>query len=105
MSFLELAAHQHQEIRRRLQLEDLYLDEQTLADTVEGLTNLHEMLGAIIREALLDEALASGLRSRIDEMEQRLRRLDERALKRRQIVRDVMVESEIKKLTDPEFTV
>jgi hypothetical protein len=105
MPALQLAAHQHQEIRRRLRAEDPHLDEQTLADTVEGLTDLHAMLAAVIRAALLDEALACGLRARIEEMEERLRRFDERALKRRQIVRDVMVESEIKKLMDPEFTV
>jgi hypothetical protein len=105
MSYLAHAAFNHQEFRRRLQEDDPSLDEDTLADTVEGLTDLHEILAAIIRGALCDEALAFGLKSRVQEMHQRLGRLEERALIRRKIVRDVMVETAVKKIVDPEFTV
>ena len=35
----------------------------------EQLTDLHEILEAVIRAALADEALASGLKGRIGEME------------------------------------
>ena len=80
------------------------IDEQTLADTVEGLTDLHEILTAVIRAALTDQALAHGLEGRIGEMQARRDRLQDRAAKRRQVAKDVMVELDLKKLAAPDFT-
>ncbi len=101
---LAFASATYRAVRDRIRAEDPQIDEQTLADTVEGLTDLPEIVTAIIRSALADEALAAGLKGRIEEMQGRLTGLQDRAAKRRQIAKDVMVELDLKKLVAPDFT-
>jgi hypothetical protein len=102
---IEVAAVTYRAVRDRIRAHDPAIDEQTLADTVEGLTDLPEIIIAIVRSALADQALATGLKGWIAEMEDRLERLQDRASKRRQIAKDVMVDLDIKKITAPDFTV
>jgi hypothetical protein len=54
---------------------------------------------------LIGEALVTGLKCRIADMQGRLDRLQDRAFKRRQVAKDVMVELDLKKITAPDFTV
>ena len=105
MNKLAFATIHYNAIRERLLEEDPALDEETLADTVEGLTDLHDIVAAIIRSALVDEALVTGLKGRIGQMQERVGRLEDRASKRRQIARDVMGEVDIRKIAAPDFTV
>ena len=95
----------YQTIRERIIALEVDIDEATLADTLEGLTDIHEVLAAIVRSALLDEALAEGLKGHIQRLQERLQRLTERGAERRRIARDAMVEVDIRKIAAPDFTV
>jgi hypothetical protein len=90
----------------RQRLMDAYpnLDDDTIRDTLEGATSLFELLANILRSAVLDEALQVGLRSRIDDMKERLDRLEHRSTKKRQIALEAMTEAGLKKLEQPDFT-
>ena len=105
MDHITFATIHFRALRERIRAEDPDIDERTLADTVEGLTDLPEILASIIRSALADEALAIGLKGRLAEMQARLERLQQRAIKRRQLARDVMLELDLKKLDAPDFSV
>ena len=101
---VSLEASRYNLIRERLLVRYPDADEETLLDTLEGITDLHEMIAAIIRSALVDEALQAGLRSRLEEMRARLGRLAERGLKKRQLALEAMNEVGVKKLEQPDFT-
>ena len=105
MDQLAMSRARYQAIKLRVAEAHPDLDEQTLSDTVEGLTDLHDIVAAIIRAAVTDEALGEGLKGRIAEMQHRLTRFEDRAATRRRIARDVMVEADIKKISAPDLTI
>ena len=93
-----------QAVRRHLLAEVPDLDFETLADTLEGITDLRETLAEIIRSALDDEALAAGLSTRLSDMKARLERLETRAKRKRQLVLKTMREADMAKLEQSDFT-
>ena len=101
---LKIEASKYQTLRERLLADWPTLEDDCLLDTLEGITDLHEMIAAVIRSALVDEALQAGLRTRLEEMRQRLARLEERGAKKRQLALDAMCEVGLKKLEQPDFT-
>ena len=94
----------HLAFRQRLLSEIPDLDAETLAGTLEGISDLNEMLAELIRSALEDEALASGLSTRLADMKARLERLETRAERKRHLALRVMGEADIQKLMQPDFT-
>ncbi len=95
----------HRYLRERLEAAFPEADEETLMDTLEGLSNLPEMLAEVLRSCLEDQGLAGALKARIGDMQERLGRFEERTRKKRELITSVMEEAGIKKLTEPDFTV
>ncbi len=91
--------------RERLAVQFPDADEDTLRDTLEGLSNLPEMIAAVVRSELEDKALAKGLRGRIAEMEERLGRFEDRAGKKRELALEAMESADIHRIAEPDFTV
>ena len=79
-------------------------DDETIRDTLEGITTLHELIAEIIRAALVDEALQTGLRLRLQDMKERLSRLEARSVKKRELAIEAMHEAGLRKLEQPDFT-
>lgn len=79
-------------------------DDETLADTLEGQTDLPTVIARFIRDARRDEALADGLATLIKDEQERKSRLGARADKRRRIALSLMQAVEMGKLEQPDFT-
>jgi hypothetical protein len=101
---ISIEASRYQLLRERLVASCPMLDEECLRDTLEGITDLHEMIAAVIRSALVDEALGSGLRARLEDMKERQPRLEVRASKKRDLALQAMSETGLAKLEQPDFT-
>ena len=76
---LELQLHEY--LREKLLTEFLDIDEETLSDTLEGLTDLHDKLAAVIRSQQEDSVMAGALKVRIKEMQERHARFEDRVTK------------------------
>lgn len=101
---LDGAAHHYDRLRRTLVEEFPSIDDQTLSDTLEGLTDLREILSELIRSALEDEALLEGLSTRLNDLKARQKRLAHRAEVKRGLALKAMAEAQIKSLTEPDFS-
>jgi hypothetical protein len=93
------------QLRARLVIEFPDLDNQTLLDSLEGLTSLNETLESVVRSREEDISIAEALKCRLDGMNQRLARLRMRADKKKEIVAEAMDRSGVRKIEAPEFTI
>ena len=95
----------HQDLKERLKAEfNLIEGEQTLLDTLEGMSDLRETIAAALREALISEALAKGVKERIAELKERQDRLKGRADRIRALALHAMQEGVIPSLNEADFT-
>ena len=101
---LGLEVAKYQLLKERLIAEFPTSDAETLTDTLEGITDLKEMLAAVIRSSLFDHALAKGLKDRIETMRERLESLAYRAEKKRELALAAMEEVGLKTLQESDFT-
>ena len=99
----QLILHTH--FRERLREEFPDVDDETLADTLEGLTDLTDQLAEVIRSALEDEAFHGALKIRMGEMRERAARLALRAEKKRQLVTETMAQADLHRLSLPDISI
>jgi hypothetical protein len=98
-------AERYSMLRDRLKKEFPDSDDQTLIDTLDGLTDINEMLESVVRSRDEDITLKDALKLRIEEMNMRLSRLRGRADMKKEIVAEAMDRAGIKKIEAPEFTI
>jgi hypothetical protein len=95
---------EYEYLKEHLRAEYQEADEQTILDTLEGLSGLPEALATVVRSYLDDLALVAALGLRIGDMQERMHRIEHRAEKKRMIVTSIMERADIKKLAEPDFT-
>jgi hypothetical protein len=98
-------AAQYRALQDQLKLDYGQLDDETLADTLEGLSDLPQMIEEIVRSSLDDEAMIAGLKLRADAMAARLSRLKERHHKKRQLAAFALGSAGMARLKSVDFTV
>ena len=88
------------------QLKALYqdIDDETLLDTLEGISDLPELIQGLIRSSLEDEVLISALKQRVEDMQARLSRLKDRFERKRELASWAMANAEILKMQTADFT-
>lgn len=99
---LELQLHEY--LRERVSSDFPDIDEETLADTLEGLTSLHEKLCAVIRSQQYDRVMMDALKLRITEMHDRIKRYEAQFENKKDLIAVVMERADIKSIKEPDFT-
>jgi hypothetical protein len=102
---LTTEANRYQELKRRLLDIEGDLDDMTVGDTLEGISDFRELLCDSIRSVLNDEALVEALKQRMTTMRARLDRYELRIEKKRSLILDAMEKTGLSKLQQPDFTI
>ena len=102
---MRLEAAHYRELAKQLRQFYVDIDDETLADTLEGESDLPQTIEEVVRSSLEDAAFIVGLKSRLDEVNARLSRLRNRYEKKRELVCWAMGSAGIGKLQVAEFSV
>lgn len=103
MTPADTLAAEYGRIREALLAEYPDIDPETLADTLEGLSDLPDVLARMIRDAREDKAMADALGVMIAESRERQERLNRRSLSRRNAVLRLMSTACLRKIEQPDF--
>lgn len=100
------AAAQREYLREQLlvQFPELAEDDQALVDTLDGLSDLDQMLVAVMRSTEDDSMMVAGIKARVEELTERGKRLAHRIETKRDLICRVMDHAGIKKVEAAEFT-
>jgi Gp157 protein len=104
LSPLRFEVHRYNLLRDKLLAAFPDADNDTIRDTLEGITTLNELIAEIIRSALIDQSLQAGLRLRLDDMRERLSRLEQREATKRHLALEAMSDAGLTKLEQADFT-
>ena len=95
----------HRLLAEKLREEFCGIDDETLKDTLDGISRLPEMLEEIIRSTLEDETFMRALKMRIDLLNVRMARFKDRYLKKRRLAAVAMANAQIHKFEMADFSV
>lgn len=107
MTNLQHAAHNDRVLREELlrRFPSLAEDEQALLDTLDGESDFDRQVLAVLRSADNDAMLAAGIEARLDELQARKVRLEERTQNKRAAILHAMQAAGRKKVELPDATV
>lgn len=80
-------------------------DEESILDTLEGMTDVSEICAVIQRERLDVLAMVEAVKSRIATMQTRKERLEQKASKLKALILRVMQQTGHKRIVAPDFTI
>jgi hypothetical protein len=92
-------------LRDALKVEFADIDDETLTDTLEGLSDVRMIVAEVARSSLADEVMAHALKQRIDEMLERLARIETGRERKRDLALTALRQMGLQKLVEPDFTV
>ena len=104
-SSVGLEVARYSELKRRIEEIEPDIDERTLHDTLEGATELNELIVEIVRSAMDDSSLITALRERIAAMRERLERLQTREKRKRDLALEAMQQAGLNKIQASDCTI